>query len=394
MQSIIGGVKPGGEQKHILYVTPFDEPFSGADESLLLAISKLDRERFHPHILIPCEAPYRSRYEALGVTVHEWPMSRMRRRYSPVFWMQFLRRLRHEWCHLPSLMDREKIEIVHINMHVALGPLLAARKKGVPCVVSYRAKTNDRPKVFFDVFLPWLHRHSDAMLCISSAVAEHFFKRGLRRGVRVLPNPVDIEQLRNQLDFNPYKTLQTKNILLFVGRLDPQKRVEVFLKALNILKKNGCDVYGVVVGTSANAPKDQAYEVELKRLAEKREIPVLWASGQKEVAPYMRHAKVLVLPSVNEGFGRVLIEAMALGLPVVGADSGAIPEVLQHGTYGRLFLPDQEARLAEEILSSLEDPEREEKLKEAQEHALKNFSAEEYSVKLVEVYEQLLAKSI
>src|SRR6185295_11881773 len=108
---------------------------------------------------------------------------------------------------LPQFLKTEGIRLVHINMHVAIGVLLAARKAGIPVVVHYRAKTNDRPALFFDLFLPWLYKRAGAVLCISQVVANHFVKRGLKENVSVLYNPIDFESFLGQ-DQTPIAVLQ------------------------------------------------------------------------------------------------------------------------------------------------------------------------------------------
>ena len=75
----------------------------------------------------------------------------------------------------------------------------------------------------------------------------------------------------------------------------------------------------------------------------------------------MRNACVFVLPSTSEGLGRVIIEAMATGLPVIGSRVGGIPEMVKNGTTGFLVSPGDVAALAERLRWVLEHP------KEAQE---------------------------
>ncbi len=373
-----------GEILRILFVTPFDEPVSGADESLLLMTRRLDRSRVEPHVLLPEGSHYAGRYEGAGVKVHPWPMSRMRRAYSPFFWGRYALQLVCEVRELERLLREWKIDLVHLNMHVALGALLAARRRGIPTVVHYRAKTNDRPKLFFDLFLPWLHRRSDAVLCISGAVARHFLSRDLGRGVHVLHNPVDLDRF---LDPAPKDPFEGRRPVLFVGRIHPQKRVHLFLEALELVAREVPDLTAAIVGGAA--PEDESYRDRLVVQSRSSGVPIEWVAHQENVAPYVRHAGALVLPSVNEGFGRVLVEGMAAGVPVIGARSGAIPEVLEGGNWGQLVTPDSAGELAAAIVAALRDPKWREVAEEGAVHAKESFSVAAYVDKLMGIYDGL-----
>jgi glycosyltransferase involved in cell wall biosynthesis len=380
MTPIIGTVPSPGEIRRILFVTPFDEPVSGADESLLLLIENLDRTRFEPQVLLPKGSHYAVRYGRAGAKVHAQSLSRMRRSFDPLFWGGTAAALRNDLRRLPGWLRSERIDLVHLNMHVALGPLLAARRAGIPTVVHYRAKTNDAPGPFFDRFLPWLHRRADAVVCISEATAAHFLKRGLTRGVNVLPNPVDLRRFAGGSAGG--------RTVLFVGRIHPQKRIHVLLEALRILAAGRADLSARIVGSAA--AEDEAYAARMRSLAAAVGLPVTWVPHVDDVGPQMRSAGVLVLPSVNEGFGRVVVEAMACGIPVVAAASGALPELLRGGELGQLVPPDRSDLLAGAIAAAVDDPRWRRVAEAARAAATENYSIERHVGRLTEIYERLL----
>jgi glycosyltransferase involved in cell wall biosynthesis len=376
----------------ILYVTPFDEPISGADESLLLAIRNLDRSNFEPHVLLPPNSNYLERYRQAGAKVHPWPLSRMRRNYNPLFWFRYVRSLWNDVRHLPQLLGREGIALVHLNMHVAIGVMIAANRAGVPVVMHYRAKTNDQPQLFFDVFLPWLYKRAGAILCISRAVANHFLRRGLSEKVSVLYNPVDFDRFLRGDSTTPHllDKIRGKKIVLFIGRIHPQKRIHILLDALEILAKKHSDLVGVIVGSPASDSADQKYFKELQEKSSRSSVPLEWVSHTPNVHPYLSAADVLALPSVHEGFGRVLVEAMACGVPVVGANSGAIPEVLGEGKWGQIAEADRPQLWADAIHWALSEPRWKEVARKAKAHALDDFSVATHVNRLKGVYEQLI----
>ena len=78
-----------------------------------------------------------------------------------------------------------------------------------------------------------------------------------------------------------------------------------------------------------------------------------WRSDIDEIMPVM---DILVLPSLNEGMGRVLVEAMAAGKPIVASSVGGIPDLVQHNHNGLLVPPGDEKALAEAILEIINNP--------------------------------------
>lgn len=179
--------------------------------------------------------------------------------------------------------------------------------------------------------------------------------------------------------------------ILYVGRVHPQKRIHLFLDAVDSLARKRSDLTCLLVGGVASDPEDQAYAARLREKSDRLAAPVEWVGHQKNVESYMQSSSVLILPSVNEGFGRVLVEGMASGIPVVGANSGAIPEVLDGGRWGQLVPPDNADKLEEAIARALDDPAWKEVAGRAVGYAEENFSVEVHASKLTEIYDRLLS---
>jgi len=102
------------------------------------------------------------------------------------------------------------------------------------------------------------------------------------------------------------------------------------------------------------------YQVELKKQAESlgltEAVEFVAPMSQAALRDYMRRCRLLVLPSLSEGLGRVLIEAMACGRPVIGTRVGGIPDLIQDGVNGFLVPPDKVAPLADRIVCLLAHP--------------------------------------
>jgi len=118
--------------------------------------------------------------------------------------------------------------------------------------------------------------------------------------------------------------------ILCVGRLEPRKNIETLLEALPQLETPGVRL--VIVGAA-----DFGAEVTEARIAEREDVIRLRNVSDEQLDRLYRDAGVLVFPSLAEGFGIPVIEALSRGIPVVASDQTAIPEV--GGAFARYFNP-------------------------------------------------------
>jgi glycosyltransferase involved in cell wall biosynthesis len=107
--------------------------------------------------------------------------------------------------------------------------------------------------------------------------------------------------------------------------------------------------------------------------------------------PWYAACDLLVVPSVNEGFGRTLVEAMLLGTIAVAADSGGHREIIEHGRTGFLVRPDDAPAFADQVCDLLERPDEIARLaSRAREDAAQRFGIGRHVQAVVEIYDALL----
>jgi glycosyltransferase involved in cell wall biosynthesis len=143
-------------------------------------------------------------------------------------------------------------------------------------------------------------------------------------------------------------------LLLFVGRVAPNKRVTVLIEAVARLRERLPPVHAVIVGDSGDCyePERQRCRERAARLGVSNRVHFLGHVDENGLRDAYRDADVLVLPSVHEGFGFPVVEAMACGLPVVAARAAALPETVADA--GLTFVADDAADLARQVARVLD----------------------------------------
>lgn len=178
----------------------------------------------------------------------------------------------------------------------------------------------------------WIRRHCDVALAPSAFVARTFAAGGLGAPcLRVVPNalvrPMPEESTRRD---------SGRFVVGYIGQLEIRKRVGDVLEALARID----DATALIVGDGKARPQ---IEAAIERLGISGRVCL--AGYQEDVGELLAHCHCMVIPSANEAFGLVALEAMAAGRPVAAARSGALPEVL--GSAALYFPPGDVAALAE-----------------------------------------------
>jgi glycosyltransferase involved in cell wall biosynthesis len=180
----------------------------------------------------------------------------------------------------------------------------------------------------------------------------------------------------------------TKPYVLFVGALKPHKNVQALLRVFPLLPEAIQNSYQMVI---AGKP-DSCYPA-LLQLARKLSLSdrVLFTGHvtDEELRALYSGAKVFVLPSLNEGYGLPVLEAMAYGLPVIVSNTTSLPEVA--GDAGVLVDPRDDRGMAMALESLLADDELRKSLGERGRQRAHSFSARDFALRHLEVYRAALS---
>jgi glycosyltransferase involved in cell wall biosynthesis len=245
---------------------------------------------------------------------------------------------------------RWRPDVVHIHSTYAgfvLRPLLAAlpsRPRIVYCAHGWAFDREASPRlnrVVAAIERIW-SRWCDAVVCISHHDAESALRAGIpaQRLVTVTNGIADAPTEAGAAAPAPSRWPEHTLRVLFVGRLDRQKGVDVLYAALQRL---GGQVNALIVGSAVVAAEKGASppsNVQFTGWLARDQITALYAAAQ-----------VLVVPSRWEGFGLVAVEAMRAGRAVIASRVGGLPEVVEHGVTGLLVEPGDADALAEALQS-------------------------------------------
>ena len=166
----------------------------------------------------------------------------------------------------------------------------------------------------------------------------------------VVPELIDLDRWRAALAANPAPPDPARFTVLCVCRLFRRKRVDVLLRAAARLRERIPELAVRIVG---DGPERDEFHAVWRELRLGGTVEWLGAVSPAALAAEYNRCDVFCLPSVQEGFGIVFLEAMAAGKPVVAARAAAVPEVV---TEGLLAEPDDPQSLAECLAALRDDP--------------------------------------
>ena len=299
---------------------------------------------------------------------------------------------------LLRIILKVKPDLVHTHTSKAgiLGRL-AARIARVPFIVH-----TPHGHVFFGYFGPvrsrvylWLEkifeRLSDKIVALTEGEIRDYTALNVypKDKLATIHSGVDIEKFK-QISVSALEKKrslglpQTGLVVGFIGWLLPIKGPMYLLKAMEDVWQDHDDVSLVFIG---KGDLDVALRAEaLKAGANGRVTFLGWHNDIDEIMPIF---DIFVLPSLNEGMGRVLVEAMAAGKPVVASRVGGIPDLVRHGETGYLVPPGDVSALAHGIKKLLADPQKAKAMGAKGQNHCRQFSLESMIEKIDHLYTEI-----
>ncbi len=295
---------------------------------------------------------------------------------------------------------RTGADVVHANTTRAGLIAIAARAFGAPAPLVH-VRDWAPPGRAADAVLRVVARGAGAIVANSTYVAEQFARVGAADRVQVIHNPVDLSRfdpsIRDRAAARADLGLGIDELVAgVVGQLTPWKGQDDAVRALAVTRESVPGARLVVAGSAkfatAAARFDNAgYAAELQQLPAKLELAeAVSLLGEVEDVPGVLAAlDVLLVPSWEEAFGRVVVEGMAMGLPVIATSNGGPPEIIRDGQTGFILDPQQPAVWGALLAELLADPARRAQIGQAAHAAAQRFAPQAHAAAILDVYREL-----
>lgn len=300
---------------------------------------------------------------------------------------------------LASIIRKHKVRIIHARSRApAWSAWLAAQQTGCRFMTSFHGVYGLQNK--------WKHKYNvimtrgERVIAVSNFIAEHIKANYPieEKRLRVIHRGVDLQAFNPQhffpermIDLSKEWHLPDLPLILFPGRISRWKGQDVFLRALASLPHR--NFFAVILGDDKG---HESYRAELEKL-----IVESGLEGHVRIAPHTHHiteaymlAKTVVATSVRpEAFGRVVLEAQAMGKPVIATNHGGPQETMIPNETGWLVTPGDVAELAAAVEESLHlTPGQADYIATAASQNAANFSLEMMCQKTLAVYQELLVR--
>lgn len=350
--------KDGG-RKTITFFLPSLEP-GGTEKNVVNLVNNINREKYEIKLLLGL-----AEGDFLDQVHKDIPIINMEASWSLPIFLKLIKYFRKEKPDVfVSAFPRINVIVILSKIFSGARAKIIITEHALFSFLPVMAKSPGR-KLFARFLMPFvakiIYPKADKIVCVSNGIAEDILKIVNCPGkISTIYNPVvndEILELSEEsledMDFSS----ESMPVILSVGRLVKCKDYPTLLRAFSIILQK-MQARLVILG---RGPKEQ----NLKQLAESLGISdsVIFLGFKKNPFKYMKRASVFVLSSVQEGFGNVLIEAMACGVPVVSTDCPMGPgEIIKNGENGILVPVGNPELMAEGILKILNDADLSRKL--------------------------------
>ncbi|MBI3287812.1 MAG: glycosyltransferase family 4 protein [Chloroflexi bacterium] len=334
----------------------------------------------HRYTVFTAERRAAELWPQLRVRLTRWPT---RNPLVRIFWEQVL---------LPLHLAREGVDLLH-----GLGFVipLASRRPGVITIfdlgfVVHPELIKPARRIYLSTMARLSAQRARRIIAISQATKQDIVRLWGIDPQRVVVIPCGVEErfrppAPEALEAWRRRRSLPEHMILFLGTLEPRKNIPGLLRAYALLRSRGLRSHMLVLAGAAGWGQTSIL-AEMGRLGLNGQVFLPGYVPSEELPLWYAAADLFVYPSLYEGFGLPVLEAMACGTPVIAADGSALPEVV--GEAGLLVSPTDVEALAEAIQRALQDPSLREAMRGKGLLQARRFSWAEAGRRTAQVYEE------
>ena len=277
--------------------------------------------------------------------------------------------------------------------------MIYARQKGVKIVMSSESSSmdNNRSKIKENI-KSWIVNRADTFFCFGKTSADYLISLGVKPDQIAVNNAavIDEEVIKSNYDEAKLKLrtvpeLKSENRnFVFVGRLAPEKNLEILVKAFIQIQKEIPEAQNWGLYFVGNGPSLPDLEALVKESSFPQQIRFTGGLPWYKVPEWLAKSDVLVLPSLSEPWGLVVNEAMVCGMPViVSKNCGCTDDLLNDGTNGFIFDPNQQRDLETALKFFIQNPGKIETMGLESTKLIKRFSSKKVALEMADSYKRL-----
>lgn len=360
----------------------------GAAKSLLRLLETLDRSEVEPHLAAP-DGPVAQAAAELNISFYPLPRCRMYRRSNPFTLLRSLWRFHRFSRALRRVCRQVQPDLVHGN---SLAAAWAAVNIGKYPVI-WHVRDLRSPGAIMRL----VRKKAARVIAISKAVAERIEQEA--------PEGAPVQLIYNGLTERDTQVTRSREEMRREWGVDAQapmigcmaqivawKRQDLLLRALPLVIQKVPEARLVFLGADLFGDSTE-YAQYLRRLVEELQLTerVIWAGHLPSPQDALAAVDVVAHPTDCEPLGRVVLEALALGTPVVAVNRAGPSEIIKHMESGVLVPPDDCWSLAEGVVQVLQDRELAARLREGGLARARDFRAADLAPAVVRVYDEVCA---
>jgi len=290
-----------------------------------------------------------------------------------------------------------KFDVVHgldVYSSMALIVILFAHKHRIPCIITCHTVTDSPFSIFLQRPLGLALSKADRLIAVSRASAR--FSRSLgfpEERITVVPNGVDLSCFNGEIDAFVMREelgIGDEPLVVTASRLIKRKSPDLLISAFARVLKVVPDAKLVIAGSGR---EEDNLSRQIKGLNITNSVFMVGKLPKEKVAQLMAAADVFVLPSKMESCPLSLLEASAVGVPVVCSNAGGVPEVFQDGFNALLYPPGDDDAMAKAIIRLLQDRELAKTISANAVETASRFTWEMTAERTLRVYEEVLQEN-
>ena len=364
--------------KFFFAISNHSQMLGGGEHSFLDLLSGCP-DNWVPIASVGTDGPLAKKLRARSIQVEMTEMPPIR----PWFLLKVLKCIK-SYCHF---CQKYNVSLIYANgSRAAFYGGLAGRILKIPIVWHCRIVTTDPIMDFILVKL--VHQ-----IVVNSQATAKRFHSNLRQKIAVVYNGIDIQYFKDRNHERPDFIGKDWKVILVVSRISKWKRHDLILSAFEDLARLDTRMHLMCIGAKDSSEPDWWSWLHERTRRSSFSKRIHWIGQVDDVRPWYQAASVLLLTSSNEPFGRVVVEAMSSGVPVVASRSGGVPEIINHGKDGILVVPENTQEIVEAIKKIIKNEELRDRITRNGINRAQFFDLPKHVAKMVDLFEDTVASN-